>query len=65
MNAVHEEESKLQVLNMFKQNFQFSLRIRNFRDQALAWVVELCREDSKRDFDAMAKLISDYEQLED
>lgn len=31
----------------------------------LAWVTELSKEDGKRDFDAMAKLVSDYEQLAD
>ena len=59
--TVQENEQKLESLNRFKQNFQFSLRVRNFRDQVLAWVVELCKKDGKRDFDAMAKLVSDYE----
>ena len=60
-----EEESKLKQLSLFKQNMTFSLKVRNFRDKVLTMVTELCKEDGKKDFDAMAKLVSEYEQLED
>ena len=49
---------------MLKKNSQFSQRIRGFKEQILKWVTELCKEESRRDFDNMAKLISDYEKLE-
>ena len=61
---MHEEESKMQTLSLLKKNSQFSQRIRGFKEQILKWVTELCKEESRRDFDNMAKLISDYEKLE-
>ena len=48
------EETKLQSLNIFKQNFQFSLTIRNFRNKVSELVHHLCKKDGLRDFDAMA-----------
>ena len=38
--------------------------MRNLREQVFVWVSELCKEDGKRDFDVMARLISDYEKLD-
>lgn len=54
----------MKELNPFRQNLAFIIKVKNFRNQVLSWVTELCKEDGKKDFDAMAKLISDYEELD-
>ena len=60
-----EEESKRETLGWLKHNMTFRRRMMDFRNQVQLWVFELCKEESKRDFDCMAKLVSDYEGLGD
>ena len=62
---MHEEEQKLEQLSWFKKNIVFISQVRTFRETVQAWVTELCREEGKKDYDRMAHLISDYEQVED
>ena len=52
--AVEQKESKLNFINTFQQNFQFSLRIRSFREQIHAFVTQLCKKECNRDYDALA-----------
>ena len=52
-------------LNHVKSNVVFINRIRSLREQVLTWTTEMCKEESKRDYDKMAELISEFEQLGD
>ena len=65
VQKMHEEEQKLEQLSWFKKNIVFISQVRTFRETVQAWVTELCREEGKKDYDRMAHLISDYEQVED
>lgn len=53
------------MLKIYNQTFEFTQKIKSLRLLVLNWAIELSKEEGKKDFDAMAKLISDYEQLED
>ena len=53
------------MLKIYNQTFEFTQKIKSLRLLVLDWAIELSKEEGKKDFDAMAKLISDYEQLED
>ena len=64
VQKMHEEEQKLEQLSWFKKNIVFISQVRTFRETVQAWVTELCREEGKKDYDRMAHLISDYEQVE-
>ena len=51
------------MLSQFKMNINFIQKIRSFRDLVYDWIFELCKEESKLDFDTMARLISTNEDL--
>ena len=54
----------MESLSQWKRNFIFMSKLRKLRQLVYEWLQELCKEPDKRDFDQMAKLISDYEQLD-
>lgn len=51
---LEKEGHKLEHLSLFKQNIIFLKKIRHFREEIYTWVVELCKEDNKKDYDRMA-----------
>ena len=48
---------------MFQENLDFVLKMRSFKRQVFAFVSELIKEEGKRDFDKMARMINDLENL--
>ena len=44
-----------------KVEANFNKSVKRFRTKIFAWIVELCKEDSKKDYDKMAHMIREQE----
>ena len=65
LTKMHREEESVKLIGQLKSNMKFKDRIYSLREQVLTWVTEMCKEEGKRDYDKMAELISEFEQLGD
>ena len=65
MSKMQKEEESVKQISQLKSNMKFKDRIYSLREQVLTWVTEMCKEEGKRDYDKMAQLISEFEQLGD
>ena len=60
-----EEEKKRETLGWLKHNMNFRQSVMALRDQVQEFTFELCKEESKLDYDRMAQLVSEYEGVQD